>query len=142
MAFARAETAVQVRSLALPILDGRAHQFHRALEAAHELRGHHVVAQGGVGVAHALAQLEDEVATVDALGYFDQLSDQRHCAPLISPPSRASPSRCNSWSMKDSKKSPIRWLYSGSISLCHCLSHGSSSSKPSMSGASFSFDHP
>ena len=89
VAFARAETAVQVRRLAAARLHGLLNEAQRVAEGVHQLGRYHVVAQRLVGVGDALRQLEHEVALVHPLRDMNQVLQQRH--------SRAPCMRSTSW---------------------------------------------
>ena len=78
VALAAPEAAVQVGALARALLDRPADQRQRILEAAGELRGHHVVAQGLLGALHPLRQPQHEVALVDAPGEIEDVGDGGH----------------------------------------------------------------
>ena len=78
VALAAAEAAVQVRALAGVRSDRAADQRQRVIEAARELRRHHVVAQRLLGPLHPLRQPQHEIALMDALGEIEDVGDGGH----------------------------------------------------------------
>ena len=60
------------------------HKAQRVVEALDQLRRHHIVMQGLVGVTHPLRELQDEIALMHPLGDGDDFLHQGHdLAPML-----------------------------------------------------------
>jgi hypothetical protein len=78
VAFATAETAVEVGALARAPLQRRLHQAQGRIKALRQLLGDHVVGHRLAGLGHAFAQAHDEVAAGDVFGQVNQITKKGH----------------------------------------------------------------
>jgi len=73
VAFAAAETPVQIRRLAHLPLQRRADQTQRHVEAVRELLSNNVIGHGLLRTDDAVAQLQDEISTMDFIRQINQI---------------------------------------------------------------------
>ena len=73
VALTRAKTAMQVGRFAAAGLHRLLDKAQRVVKGIHQLRGDHIVAQGGFGVRHTLRQLEHKITLVHSLRDVDQV---------------------------------------------------------------------